>query len=67
MLEFKYNGRNTNKEDRVWMRKHADTKLDACKNAIVKKNPIKKKVSKLSKIKVGQTQDNFEKMKRSKP
>ena len=59
--------RNTNKEDRVWMRKHADIKLDACKNAMVKKKPTKKKVSKLSKIKVGQTQDNFEKMKRSKP
>jgi hypothetical protein len=60
--------RNTNKEDRVWMRKHADTKLNACKNAMVKKKPItKKKISKLSKIKVGQTQDNFEKMKRNKP
>ena len=57
--------RNTNKEDRVYMRNHADRKLDACKNAMVKKKPITKK--KMPKnIKVGQTQDNFEKMKRIK-
>ena len=57
--------RNTNKEDRVWMRKHADIKLDACKNAIVKKKPTTKKKT-AKNIKVGQTQDSFEKMKRSK-
>lgn len=60
--------RNTNKEDRVWMRNHADTKINACKNALVKKKPAKNKVPKvpkLSKIKIGQTQENFEKMKRS--
>jgi len=58
--------RNTNKEDRIYMRKHADVKLNACKNALVKKNPTKKKVSKSSNIKIGHTQDNFEKMKRTK-
>jgi hypothetical protein len=26
--------RNTNKEDRLWMRRHADIKLHACKNAL---------------------------------
>jgi len=52
--------RNTNKEDRIYMRKHADVKINACKNAIVKKKPIKKK---MTKQRVGHTQDCFEKMK----
>ena len=55
--------RNTNKEDRLWMRRHADVKLYACKNALVKKKPTnKKKVNKISN-KIGYTQDCFEKMK----
>ena len=52
--------RNTNKEDRVYMRKHADVKLNAFKNAIIKKKPIKKK---MAQQRVGHTQDCFEKMK----
>ena len=54
--------RNANKEDRTWMRRHADIKLNACKNALVKKKPNKKKVNKISN-KIGYTQDCFEKMK----
>ena len=63
--------RNTNKEDRVWMRKHADVKIDACKNAIIKKKPtktkpteIKTKMSLKEKPKVGSTQLLFEEMKK---
>jgi len=56
--------RNTNKEDRLWMRRHADPKIDACKNALVKKKPIKRKVNKTSDITTGHTQDCFEKMKK---
>jgi len=54
--------RNTNKEDRRWMREHADVKLNACKNAIVKKKPIKKKMNKSTKV--GHTQDKFESFKK---
>ena len=54
--------RNTNKEDRLWMRRHADLKINACKNSLIKKTPIKKKVNKTSNI--GSTQDCFEKMKK---
>ena len=50
--------RNTNKEDRKWMREHADVKLNAIKNSIVKK----KKKNKIPN-KIGYTQDCFEKMK----
>tara|TARA_Y100000034_G_scaffold37540_1_gene46143 strand:+ start:768 stop:1166 length:399 start_codon:yes stop_codon:yes gene_type:complete len=57
--------RNINKEDRVWMRKHADIKLEACKKSLKRKSPavgnalnIKKKKSK-----VCQTQVLFEEMK----
>ena len=52
--------RNTNKEDRIYMRKHADVKINACKDALVKKEPTKKK---MAKQKIGHTQDCFEKMK----
>lgn len=56
--------RNTNKEDRIWMRRHADPKINACKNAIVKKE--KKKKSKKKKPKIGSTQILFEEMKKEK-
>ena len=56
--------RNTNKEDRIWMRRHADIKIEACKNAIIKKKrKPKKKIDKSSTISTGYTQDCFEKMK----
>jgi len=55
--------KNTNKEDRLWMRKHADVKLDACKNALVKKKPNQKKQNKITKQKIGHTQECFERMK----
>ena len=56
---------NTNKEDRVYMRKHADVKLDACKCAIIKKKP--NKVSKIkTKTKVGNTQELFNNIQRTK-
>lgn len=53
--------RNINKEDRVWMRRHADVKLEACKKSLIKKktsNNIRNK-----KTEVCRTQDAFEKMK----
>jgi len=53
--------RNTNKEDRTWMRNHADLKIERCKIAIVKKTPIIK-----NKRKVGSTQLLFEEMKKQK-
>ena len=60
--------RNTNKEDRVWMRKHADIKLNACKNAIVKKKTVGRisntKIPLKKKNKVGSTQLLFEEMKK---
>ena len=49
---------NTNKEDRQHMRKHADIKIEKCKNAI-----IKKKTTPLPSFKTGNTQKAFEKMK----
>ena len=59
--------RNTNKEDRVYMRKHADIKLNACKNAIIKKktdgNAPKTKMFLKEKYKAGHTQVCFDKMK----
>ena len=62
--------RNSNKEDRMWMRNHADVKIAACKKAIIKKKPTEKKMKKstpvVQSIKLGHTQDNFEKMKRIK-
>ena len=62
--------RNTNKEDRVWMRKHADTKINACKNALVKKKTEgyipKTKMNLKEKPKVGSTQLLFEEMKKQK-
>tara|TARA_Y100000034_G_C6803803_1_gene360741 strand:+ start:123 stop:506 length:384 start_codon:yes stop_codon:yes gene_type:complete len=54
--------RNTNKEDRMWMRRHADIKIDLCKNALVKKN--KKESTNDKKKTVSNTQDLFEKMKK---
>tara|TARA_Y100000310_G_C20278097_1_gene621252 strand:- start:84 stop:470 length:387 start_codon:yes stop_codon:yes gene_type:complete len=57
--------RNTNKEDRIYMRRHADVKLNACKNAIVKKTPTKKTVINTKPTTVGNTQDLFENMKKS--
>ena len=54
--------RNTNKEDRVWMRSHADTKINACKNAVIKKK-IPKQNKPVATKKIGSTQDCFEKMK----
>ena len=53
--------RNTNKEDRGWMRRHADVKLNACKNSLIKKKPLKRNIKK--KYKVGQSQNLFEEMK----
>tara|TARA_Y100000310_G_C20647548_1_gene797488 strand:+ start:122 stop:502 length:381 start_codon:yes stop_codon:yes gene_type:complete len=52
--------RNTNKDDRTYMRLHADTKINACKNAIVRKPIDKTKI----KNEVGFTQSLFEKMKK---
>ena len=60
--------RNTNKEDRRWMRGHADTKINACKNSLIKKTPMIKKPSPTvnikKKYKVGQSQNLFEEMKK---
>ena len=62
--------RNTNKEDRVWMQRHADIKIDSCKNALVKKktnvNTPKTKIHLKKKPKVGSTQLLFEEMKKQK-
>lgn len=61
--------RNTNKEDRIWMQRHADTKINACKNALVKKKTDthipKTKMALKEKTKIGNTQDLFENMKKS--
>jgi len=54
--------RNINKEDRVWMRNHADIKLDACKNSLVKKTPPTANIKK--KYKAGHSQNLFEEMKK---
>ena len=59
--------RNTNKEDRVWMRKHADTKLNAIRKAMVKKTPSPTKLPLPTKTKnrsVGHTQVCFDKIKK---
>ena len=58
--------RNTNKEDRKYMRSWADKKIDICKNSLVKKKPKKeiKRKKKTNKQGVGHTQELFEKMKR---
>ena len=60
--------RNTNKEDRIWMRNHADVKIDACKNAIIKKKPTETKTKMLlkEKSKVGSTQLLFDENKKVK-
>ena len=55
--------RNTNKEDRLWMRRHADPKIELLKNYLIKKKP-KKKNNKPSTIDTGHTQECFEKMKK---
>ena len=55
--------RNTNKEDRLWMRRHADPKIELLKNSLIKKKP-KKKNNKPSTIDTGHTQECFEKMKK---
>jgi len=57
--------KNTNKEDRIYMRKHADLKINACKNAMVKKKPIKKTNRKTKSTIIGNTQKLFENMKKS--
>ena len=61
--------KNTNKEDRLWMQRHADIKINACKNALVKKktdNYIPKtKMFLKEKTKIGNTQKLFENMKKS--
>ena len=70
---------NTNKDDRWWMRNHADVHLKAFHDAVAKgkeeyrkKNSSKKKTVKkavkknVKKAKVGATQAAFEKMKKSK-
>ena len=70
---------NTNKEDRSWMRSHADCHLKVFHDAVErgkeeyrKKNSSKKKTAKkatkktVKKAKVGATQAAFEKMKKSK-
>tara|TARA_Y100000310_G_scaffold344041_1_gene454739 strand:+ start:25548 stop:25934 length:387 start_codon:yes stop_codon:yes gene_type:complete len=59
--------RNTNKEDRIYMRNHADIKLNTCKGAIIKKNPAENKTKLFlkEKNKVGNTQTLFDKMKKN--
>ena len=56
---------NRNKEDRQWMRSFADYKIKMFKDAIIRKPKKKatKKVTRKKNIKVGSTQDVFEKMK----
>ena len=53
--------RNLNKEDRIYMRKWADSKIKMIKSAIVTKTPKRIKL----KNKVGNTQNLFENMKKS--
>ena len=50
---------NRNKEDREWMRSHANVHLSIFKNSLVKKTKVKRK----KKMKVGSTQDAFDGMK----
>ena len=63
--------KNTNKEDRIYMRNHADIKLNSCKKAIIKNKPtdkptdIKTKMFLKEKNKVGNTQTLFDKMKKN--
>ena len=57
--------RNTNKEDRIYMRNHADMKINACKKAIIKKKPTKTKQIKRTKAKIAHTQTCFDKMKKN--
>ena len=57
--------RNTNKEDRTYMRNHADIKITACKNALIKKSPTKQ-TTKTPIKKIGYTQDLFENAKKKK-
>ena len=66
---------NSNKEDRAWMRSHADIHLECFSNAIrqgkEKRNnelqkTAKKKTTKKTKAKVGSTQTVFDEMKKTK-
>jgi len=58
---------NRNKEDRQWMRSHADEKIKMFKNAVTPRKPKKKTTRKVSKkSKVGSTQVAFEDMKKRK-
>jgi hypothetical protein len=54
--------RNTNKEDRIYMRRWADTKIHMLKSGIIKSSR-KKPTPKLSTSAICSTQDAFEKMK----
>ena len=58
--------RNTNKEDRVYMRKHADEKIEKLKSAIIKKpsENISSKTKSKVKQKIGHTQTLFENAKK---
>ena len=60
---------NTNKDDRIWMRNHADIHLKAFYDAVAKgKEKSKKKKPTIRKVKktakVGSTQESFEKIKK---
>tara|TARA_Y100000310_G_C20401187_1_gene677454 strand:+ start:156 stop:299 length:144 start_codon:yes stop_codon:yes gene_type:complete len=47
------------------MRRHADVKLNACKNSLIQKKPLLK-INIKKKYKVGQSQNLFEEMKNEK-
>lgn len=58
--------RNTNKEDRQWMRNTADVKIERIKNCITRKKStaiLPKVVHKTKQSKISSTQDMFERMK----
>jgi len=61
---------NRNKEDRLWMRTHADNHLKMFADAITKKTKTKKKTKKKSvrkkKSKIGSTQVAFDEVKNNK-
>ena len=59
---------NRNKEDRLWMRTHADTHLKMFADAITKrtKNTAKKKTVRKKKSKIGSTQVAFDEVKNNK-
>jgi hypothetical protein len=56
--------RNTNKEDRIYMRRWADPKIQMIMDARVKKKTKTPKTPKSSSSVVSRTQDAFEKMKK---